>query len=86
MKSVNWFLFGFFALIAAIAIVIGIFTGVKGGFIFVGLFSLLMYSHLSITHLSNALLGSPVNSSTDGFWKLFFILIGAIALSVGFVI
>ena len=57
----------------------------KWGILFFGLYSFGIYTHITITTLSNALVGREINVTDDLFWKIVFLLMGCLCLSVFFV-
>lgn len=65
-----------------IGIIFGLAISAKAFWLFSSLYCMGMYSHISLTTLSNALLGRVINSVTDVFWKLFFILGGCISITL----
>ena len=73
----------FYTISLAILIVMGIIS-YKAFILFVSITSLLMYLHLTITTLSNALVARDFDSKGDLFWKLLFMTISAIGFSVYF--
>ena len=75
----------FYTISLAILIVMGIIS-YKGFTLFVSITSLLMYLHLTITTLSNALVARDFDSKGDLFWKLLFMTISAIGFSIYFTI
>lgn len=50
--------------------------------LFYGLFSLGMYIHISITTLCNAFIGREVNVSGDVFWKMLFLIIFCLTMTL----
>lgn len=68
-------------------IVIGGFTvGAKLSLLATGLFSLLMYTHITITTLANAFVGRNIDPNYDVFWKFLFIVIGTICTTLYFTV
>ena len=59
-------------------------VSVKCGLLFYGLYSLGMYLHITITTLSNALIGRDFNVSGDLFWKIVFLILASLCLSVSY--
>lgn len=60
-------------------------VGLKCGLLFYGLYSLGMYLHITITTLSNALIGRDINISGDLFWKAIFLISFCLCLSLFFI-
>ena len=75
----------FYTIYVAILIVMAIIS-YKAFILFVSITSLLMYLHLTITTLSNALVARDFDSKGDLFWKLLFMTISAIGFSIYFTI
>lgn len=57
----------------------------KCALLFYGIFSLGMYFHITVTTLSNAFIGRGINVSGDVFWKMLFLIISCLCLSIFFV-
>lgn len=53
--------------------------------LFYGLYSLGMYLHITATTLSNAFIGRNIDTGNDLFWKIVFLIISCVCLSVFFV-
>ena len=75
----------FYTISLAILIVMCIIS-YKAFILFVSITSLLMYLHLTVTTLSNALVARDFDSKGDLFWKLLFMTISAIGFSIYFTI
>lgn len=75
----------FIIYIIVLAVLAFIF-GFKCALLMFSIISILMYSHISITTLSNAFMGRNIDADTDAFWKLFFILCCSIGFSIFFTI
>lgn len=75
----------FYTISLAILIVMVIIS-YKAFILFVSITSLMMYLHLTITTLSNALVARDFDSKGDLFWKLLFMTISAIGFSIYFTI
>lgn len=69
-----------------ILVVLTITLGFKCALLMFSIISVLMYSHISITTLSNAFMGRNIDADTDAFWKLFFILCSSIGFAIFFAI
>jgi len=67
-----------------ISIILGIIFPIKFGLLFYGIFNLGLYIQITVTTLSNALLGSGVNSANDTFWKLLLLLISSLSFAIFF--
>ena len=80
MKHINKI---FYIVSLVILIVMGIIS-CKTFILFVSITSLLMYLHLTVTTLSNALVARDFDSKGDLFWKLLFMTISAIGFSIYF--
>lgn len=82
MKNVN---FTGFILIGSIiiSIILSLFFSIKSGCLFYALFNIGMYIHITITGLSNAFI-CRLDSTPDLFWKMFFMIIGIISLTIYF--
>lgn len=61
-----------------------IFVGTKCFLLIMGIFSLLLYFHIIVTALSNALLRNEVNRATDFIWKILLILIASLSFGIYF--
>ena len=58
----------------------------KACILFYGLFSLGMYIHISITTLCNAFIGQEINVKGDVFWKMLFLIIFCLTMTLFLVI
>ena len=67
-----------------IALVLWIAFSFKCCLIFYGLYSLGMYLHITVTTLSNAFIGREINSKGDLFWKIVFVILASLCLSVSY--
>jgi len=82
LRYSNKFIYG---ILAATAVVVALFCGTAAGFMFFGLFHLLMWLNMSVNNLCNAILfrGSPSEFvSADGAYRLLCIAVAAICLAV----
>lgn len=68
------------------AILLWLVVSFKCGILFFGLYSFGIYAHITITTLSNALVGREINVTSDFFWKIVFLLMGCLCLSVFFAV
>lgn len=68
-----------------LSLIILIFS-LKGCLLFYGLFNLGLYIHITITTLSNALLGKGISAKVDILWKLVFLFITCFCLTLFFII
>lgn len=78
-KFLNNILFG---VPFCIALLLWWLTSLKCCLLFYGLYSLGMYLHITITTLSNAILGREINVSGDLFWKALFLISSCLCLSL----
>ena len=62
------------------------FSSFKYGMLFVSLFSICIYIHITLTTLTNALTGGEVYNVGSSFWKLLFIFIFCISTTLFFVL
>ena len=69
-----------------IAILLWCFVSFKCCLLFYGIFSLGMYIHITITTLSNVFIGREVNMVGDVFWKISFLIISCLCLSIFYVL
>ena len=82
LKYSNKFIYG---ILTAVAVAVALFCGTAAGFMFFGLFHLLMWLNMSVNNLCNAILfrGSPSEFvSADGAYRLLCITVAAICLAV----
>ena len=80
----NKFIYG---VLFAVAVVVALCCGVSAGFLFFGLFHLLMWANLTFNNVCNALLWreSPRDFvSVDGAYRLLCIAVAAVCLAVAF--
>lgn len=66
-----------------LSIILSCIFALKAGFLFYALFNIGMYTHISITGLSNAFIGR-LDSGPDLFWKMIFMITGILSLTIYF--
>lgn len=64
------------------AIIMWIFVSFKAFLLFYGLFSLGMYLHITVTTLTNAFVGREINVKGDIFWKMLFLVIFCLTITL----
>lgn len=82
LKYSNKFIYG---ILVAAAVAVALFYGTAAGFMFFGLFHLLMWLNMCVNNLCNAILfrGSPGEFvSADGAYRLLCILVASVCLAV----
>jgi len=70
---------------AIIFLILWLCVSIKVGVLFYGLYSIGMYIHITITTLTNAFVGRELNSHGDLFWKMAFLIIGCLCLTLFFI-
>lgn len=65
-----------------VAIILWVSLGFKSFLLFYGLYSLGMYIHITITTLTNAFIGRDINMKGDVFWKMTFLIIFCLTISL----
>ena len=73
-----------FAVPFCIALLLWWIVSLKCSLLFYGLYSLGMYLHITVTTLSNAFIGREINSKGDLFWKIVFVILASLCLSVSY--
>lgn len=66
------------------SVILWITFSVKAFLLFIALYSFGMFTHITITTWSNAFIGREVNVQGDIFWKMFFLFIGCLTLTIFF--
>lgn len=67
-----------------IGLILWWFISLKWCLLFYGMYSFGMYFHITITTLSNAFIGRDINMSGDLFWKIVFLILGCLCLTLFF--
>lgn len=80
MKHIN----GLFYTISLIIMAVMSMISYKTFVLYIAISSLLMYLHVTISTLSNALVARDFDSKGDLFWKLLFMTVSAISFSLFF--
>ncbi len=57
----------------------------KALLLFYGLFNVGMYIHLTVTTLSNSFIGRDINAKGDVFWKMLFLTISTLCMTIFFI-
>ena len=68
-----------------IALILWFAISMKCALLFYGLYSFGMYIHITLTTLSNALIGREFNVSGDLFWKCVFLISFCLCLTLFFI-
>jgi hypothetical protein len=64
------------------ALLLWLTIGLKCALLFYGGYSVGMFFHITVTTLSNALIGQDINVNGDLFWKGIFLILSCLCLSL----
>jgi len=83
----NKFLINLFGVVPVIiAIVLWLAVSLKCGLLFYGMFTFGMYFHITTTTLSNAFIGRKIDVVGDLFWKMIFLIVSCLCLTLFFIL
>lgn len=65
-----------------ISVLFGWVLDFKAGLMFYTIHSIGMYLHLTFISTTNVFLGNKINAENDAFWKLFYLTLSSICLTI----